>query len=323
MNDYPWIKLYPEILDDLKMRRLTSEQRWLWITVLCLANKSPVPGSLMITKSMPMSLLDVAESALLSSKDDQNLEQIVEDAFAKFEQLDMIKRDENGTVTVCNFMKRQGRKPSNAPEEVKKRVKKHRDKKKIEECNAPCNAVKRAETPLDIDKEEDKEVDLEINVAAPPEPQPIHHELTELLVKRIVVQQPSNRLSKKPYRDSAKRTWPSEFEKMIRLDARDPPEIREMIEWVTQHSFWASNVLSARKLREKWDQLKIVKTSEERSGKNKSIDQKIIQHWDEIDSFDPSKPSELSEFLQGFKADLVEHPELEAGQQRHPDPGLV
>lgn len=162
MGDYPWIKLYPEILDDLKMKRLSLKQRWLWITVLCLANKSPVTGSLMITKSISMSLLDVGEAALLEVSEGEDLKEIVEEAFQKFEELEMVKIDKNGTVTVCNFLKRQGRKPSDSPEEVRKRVKKHRDKKKKEDCNAQCNTVKRQVTR--IDKEEDKDKDKEKSI---------------------------------------------------------------------------------------------------------------------------------------------------------------
>lgn len=159
-----------------------------------------------------------------------------------------------------------------------------------------------------------KDTFIKENVASPSKLQPIHHELTEFLIQRILAREPTNRLNKKNYQSSARRKWPEDFEKMIRLDSRAPPEIREMIEWVTNHTFWAANVLSARKLREKWDALKIQKTSEERSGKNKSTDCKIIEHWDELDNFDPSKPSEISDFFQGHESDFVEHPGPETEQ---------
>jgi len=49
--------------------------------------------------------------------------------------------------------------------------------------------------------------------------------------------------------------WPVELDRLIRLDGRSPPEIRDLIEWVTSDNFWSANIQSPKKLREKWDQL--------------------------------------------------------------------
>lgn len=187
-----------------------------------------------------------------------------------------------------------------------------KDKCKTNSNTSPGLTLERS-TPEE-EGEEEGEGEEEINVAAPSKLQPIHHELTDFLIQRILAREPTNRLCKKNYQSSARRKWPEDFEKMIRLDSRAPPEIREMIEWVTKHTFWAANVLSARKLREKWDALKIQKTNEERSGKNKSTDCKIIEHWDELDNFDPTKPSEISDFFKGHESNFIEHPCTETEQ---------
>lgn len=42
---------------------------------------------------------------------------------------------------------------------------------------------------------------------------------------------------------------------MIRIDGRTPDEIRAVIEWTQQDTFWMNNILSTGKLREKFDQL--------------------------------------------------------------------
>jgi len=42
---------------------------------------------------------------------------------------------------------------------------------------------------------------------------------------------------------------------MIRLDKRKPEKIKEVIDWCQADDFWYANILSTKKLREKYDQL--------------------------------------------------------------------
>lgn len=49
--------------------------------------------------------------------------------------------------------------------------------------------------------------------------------------------------------------WAGDFDRMIRLDKRPIPEIEAVMEFSQRDSFWRSNILSAGKLREKYDQL--------------------------------------------------------------------
>lgn len=49
--------------------------------------------------------------------------------------------------------------------------------------------------------------------------------------------------------------WASDIDRMIRIDKRQPEEIEHMIKWAQHNEFWRSNILSAKKLREKWDTL--------------------------------------------------------------------
>ncbi|MDY4822387.1 MAG: hypothetical protein SO148_01085 [Candidatus Onthovivens sp.] len=50
-------------------------------------------------------------------------------------------------------------------------------------------------------------------------------------------------------------SWCKQFDYMIRLDKRDIEEIKEVIKWCQSNSFWSSNILSPKKLREKYDTL--------------------------------------------------------------------
>jgi len=50
--------------------------------------------------------------------------------------------------------------------------------------------------------------------------------------------------------------WADEFRKMVELDkVEDKTLIRDVMDWVTADSFWKTNVLSAKKLREKFGEL--------------------------------------------------------------------
>jgi hypothetical protein len=50
-------------------------------------------------------------------------------------------------------------------------------------------------------------------------------------------------------------TWAKDIDKMIRLDNRSSEDIRVLINWTQRDPFWQQNILSAGKLREKFDQL--------------------------------------------------------------------
>ena len=50
--------------------------------------------------------------------------------------------------------------------------------------------------------------------------------------------------------------WWQAMDRLIRLDDYTPDQVRQVIDWSQQDEFWQGNILSAKKLREKFDQLK-------------------------------------------------------------------
>jgi len=52
-------------------------------------------------------------------------------------------------------------------------------------------------------------------------------------------------------------TWSNDIRLMIERDKRTPTQIRNMIDWCQSDSFWMTNILSPKKLREKYDQMKV------------------------------------------------------------------
>jgi len=54
-------------------------------------------------------------------------------------------------------------------------------------------------------------------------------------------------------------TWADDVRKMRERDGRTRAEICELFRWAHKDNFWCANILSPAKLREKWDQLSILR----------------------------------------------------------------
>lgn len=60
--------------------------------------------------------------------------------------------------------------------------------------------------------------------------------------------------------------WADEIRRMREADKRDRHEIRAVIEWCQQDTFWRANILSAKSLRKHYDRLQVKMTEEGRRG---------------------------------------------------------
>lgn len=74
--------------------------------------------------------------------------------------------------------------------------------------------------------------------------------LAELLLSLILFRKPD---FKKPNLQS----WARDIDRMLRLDNRTPDRVEAVIRWTQQDPFWQVNILSAKTLRDKFDQLEL------------------------------------------------------------------
>lgn len=74
--------------------------------------------------------------------------------------------------------------------------------------------------------------------------------LARFLEKSIVANNP-----KFPKSEKQRQRWARDFDLMIRRDKIDADSIAEVIGWSQRDSFWKSNILSGKKVREKYQQL--------------------------------------------------------------------
>lgn len=96
----PWFRFYTEAPTDMKIRRLTPVQRWLWVCVLGLARQSPHPGVLMLTEDIPSDTRDLAWYADIPECE-------VVEGIAVLARLGLIAVTDNGVWTVTKWDERQ------------------------------------------------------------------------------------------------------------------------------------------------------------------------------------------------------------------------
>ena len=75
------------------------------------------------------------------------------------------------------------------------------------------------------------------------------------LLARFLEKNISENNSKFPQSEAQRQRWAKDFDLMIRRDKIEPDDIAEVIGWCQKDSFWRSNILSGKKLREKYLQL--------------------------------------------------------------------
>ena len=104
--------------------------------------------------------------------------------------------------------------------------------------------------------------------------------------------------AKVPENYDQKEKWCIEIERMRRIDKRTDSEILEALEFAVHDNFWKTNIRSAKKFREKFEQL-IIRSREEnkngRAGKLRRYNPNEIygEYWSEPSSTDQSNMSVL------------------------------
>jgi len=107
----PWIKLWFDMLNDVKMNRLSAAEKWCWTGILLLAGQPPERGKLLLTETEPMTLEDIASALRLIPEEIPSLESCI----SKLIALKSLKWNSH-CLEVINFKKRQEVYESDLPE---------------------------------------------------------------------------------------------------------------------------------------------------------------------------------------------------------------
>lgn len=119
----PWFKFYgSEYLSDPKIGSLSPQERSCWITLLCMAGTSSVPG---LIEYLTVEVLLQKSGIIFDPYHPEEWDKCLS-ILKRLEKLRMVSLSENGSIEVVNWDKRQETNLSDA-----ERAKSYRDRKKI------------------------------------------------------------------------------------------------------------------------------------------------------------------------------------------------
>ena len=164
MADVQWIKLYIDMFDKRKIKKLRrlpagNELLLIWIMLLSIAGKCNAGGMIFITESVPFEEEDLADELGFEVN-------TIKLALNAFEELDMISRKDNGFINIVGWEEHQNTdKLAEIREQTRQRVAKCREKKRLTDGNVTGNVTVTDGNAIreERDKEKDKDKDLEID----------------------------------------------------------------------------------------------------------------------------------------------------------------
>lgn len=259
MADVKWIKLSTSMFEDEKIRLIESLPEAdtlliIWIKLLSQAGKTNASGYIFLSENIPFT------EEMLSTIFNRPIA-TVRLALQTFKQFGMIDVTDDQYICISNWEKHQN---IDGLERVKQlnaeRNKKYRERKKQQQL-ALENKGEESDVCVtsrdDTDIEEDKEIDIDKEKDKKKKEKPPRHKFetcdtngAKYLFEKI---KGNNLKQKEPNFDN----WANEFRLMRERDNREPQEIKDVIDWCQADPFWQGNILSAKKLREKFDQLTI------------------------------------------------------------------
>lgn len=269
MAEVKWIKITTSMFDDEKIDFIESLPEAdtiliCWIKLLTLAGKSNAGGHIMLTESIPYT------PDMLSHKFKRPLN-IVKLALETFARLGMVTMEEGKPIHINNWDKHQNIDGmERIREQNRLRKQKERERKKLlppkestedasqdmsRDSHVEFTCDNRESHATDKDLDLDKEIDQEINTPKDNRRKRVYDENSSYMKMAIYFKEKI--LAWKP---NAKipddlNKWADEFRKIHELDGRTKEQIKKVIDFATTDSFWQANILSAKKLRDKFDTL--------------------------------------------------------------------
>lgn len=214
-------------MTDLKIGRMSPEDRLCFLTLLCLASTSDKGG--LIEDCDEESVIN------LTRLNGEYRERAI-GCLKRYEALQIVTLGVTGSVTVCNFGRRQGQNLSNAERQKNYR---ERRNKAIKDSNAR-NVTRYNDSNARI---EESRVDKNI----------IKYKLEDMELAKLLLEkiQKNTPTFKEPNLDK----WADHVRLMREADGRTVEQIKFVIEWSQSNNFWKANILSTEKLRSKFDTL--------------------------------------------------------------------
>ncbi|GAH39858.1 unnamed protein product, partial [marine sediment metagenome] len=151
----PWLKMWVEWIDDLKMLDLTLAEQGAWWRLVTLAKKCAADGALVKDNGTPLSLDDITSTLRIKTKADRK---VFDAMIRKMIDQSSLHWNDNA-LTITHFAERQAKTSSQASEAVRERVRRFRERQKR---NVTENSLHPLTTPTTV-KDIEAEVEVEGN----------------------------------------------------------------------------------------------------------------------------------------------------------------
>jgi predicted phage replisome organizer len=160
MAEVQWIKLYIDVFDKRKIKKLRrlpagNDLLLIWVMLLVMAGKCNAGGMIFITESIPYTEEDLADELDFEVG-------TISNALKAFQDLDMISYTDDGYINIIGWEEYQNTdKLAEMREQTRKRVAKCRENKRSKSSNNECNVTETLQKPLRNAIEEDKDKEKE------------------------------------------------------------------------------------------------------------------------------------------------------------------
>ncbi|KZD36507.1 phage replisome organizer N-terminal domain-containing protein [Bacillus cereus] len=264
MADVKWIKLSTSMFEDEKIRLIESlpdadTLLIIWIKLLSQAGRTNANGYIFLSENIPFT------EEMLSTLFNRPIA-TVRLALQTFKQFGMIDITDEQYICISNWEKHQNVDGlEKIREQNRLRKQKQREKLRLETSRDSHGTVTQSHA---TDIEEDKELDIDKEKDKKKKEKHSRHKFetcdtngAKYLFEKIKGNNPKQ---KEPNFDS----WANDFRLMREKDNRELQEIKDVIDWCQADPFWQGNILSPKKLREKFDQLTIQMNSKKGAKNN-------------------------------------------------------
>lgn len=242
----------------------------IWVKLMVLAGKSNMNGYIMLTESIPYT-----EETLVNRL--KKPAATVQMALELFERLGMLCV-ENGAFLLPNWGKYQSQdKLEQIRESNNKRKREERKRKKLalqpasdvsRDSHDICHSDVTACHATDIEEELEEDIDTTTHRN---DEESRFLQMAQYFYSKVMERAEANKVAHL-IRTPNFTKWADEFRKIVMLDKRDLQEIKAIIDWSTSDPFWSKNILSPKKLRDKYTDLGIkmhaASSQQNKSGKN-------------------------------------------------------
>lgn len=205
-------------------------------------------GKLMLNEKIPFNSTMLAQVTRHSVGD-------LEKAVKTFKELGIIEVMDNGAIYMSDIQTFIGSSSSEADRKREYRAKIDNDKKGVTEQSDKC--------PDKYPPEKELELELELERKK-------ERTSTEIDAEEIAIILKNNILRVNPNAKTNTNAWIKDIEKALRLDGRTRKQLLDCIDWIySKGTFWIPNIMSGKKLREKYDQLFMQMNSNKQPQSNK------------------------------------------------------